>query len=153
RDGGLLLTSDQNVMMLNFDGTKKFHEYYKSPGRSTFGKVMGGVMAVASTAMTMAASAKAGANKTGFGSVNDLSNYNDAGKEAKMAADMFANIAGASFAYMSTRFKSTAATQNYQFILTKLDDGVGLARVSKDTGKKDKEIVLKDKKPEYEVDE
>lgn len=153
RNGGLLLSSDQNVMMLNFDGSKKFHEYYKSPGRSTFGKVMGGVMAVASTAMTVSMSAAAGANRSAFGSVNDLSTYNDYGKQAKMASDMFANIASASFSYMSTRFKSTAATQNHQFILTQLSDGVGLARVNKDTGKKDKEIVLKDKKPEYEVDE
>lgn len=54
---------------------------------------------------------------------------------------------------MSQRFKATAATENAQFILTKLDDGVGLVKVNKDTGKTDKEIILKDKKPEYEVDD
>lgn len=153
RDGGLLLTSDQNIMMLNFDGSKKFHEYYKSPGRSTFGKIMGGVMAVASTAASVSMAARAGANRTGYGGVNDMRSYNDYGKEAKRASDMFASIGSASFDYMSKRFKASAATENAQFILTKLDDGVGLVKINKDSGAKEKEIVLKDKKPEYEVDE
>jgi hypothetical protein len=66
---------------------------------------------------------------------------------------MFADIGSASFDYMSKRFKASAATANAQFILTKLDDGVGLVKINKDSGAKEKEIVLKDKKPEYEVDE
>ena len=37
--------------------------------------------------------------------------------------------------------------------MTKLDNGIGLVKVSKDTGKVEKEIVIEDKKPEYEVDE
>ncbi len=153
RDGGIFLSSDQNMSMVNFDGSENYHSYYKSPGRSTFGKIMGGIAAVASTAMAVSMSARAGANRTGMGSSNDLSNYNDYGKEAKRAADMFSGIAGASFAYLATRFKATAATENAQFILTNLDGGTGLVKVNKDTGKVDKEIILKDKKPEYEVDE
>jgi hypothetical protein len=64
-----------------------------------------------------------------------------------------AAASGASVAEMLKRFKATAATKNDQFILTKLDDGVGLVKISKDTGAKGKEIVLKDKQPEYIVDE
>lgn len=147
RKNGLLLTSDQNIMMLNFDGSKNFQEYYKSPGRSTFGKIMGGVMAVASTGLAMASAAKAGANR------NSIGQYNEYGREADRAATMFADIGSASFDYMSKRFKATAATANAQFILTKLDSGVGLVKINKDSGAKEKEIVLNDKKPEYEVDE
>lgn len=153
RDEGIFLSSSQNMAMVAFDGKENYHEYFKSPGRSTFGKIVGGALAVASTAMAVSMSARAGANRSAFGSVNDLSTYNDYGKEAKRAADMFAGIAGASFDYLSTRFKSTAATDNAQFILTSLDGGTGLVKVNKDTGKVDKEIVLNDKKPEYEVDE
>ena len=54
---------------------------------------------------------------------------------------------------MLKRFKATAATKDNQFVLTKLDDGVGLVKLSKDTGAMEKEIVLKDKKPEYQVDD
>ena len=154
RNGNIFLSSSQNVMMLDGQGNEKFHEYFKSPSQSGFMKALSGVVAVASTGLAMAHAAKAGMNRTSpYGSANDLSNYNDYGKENKRAADMFASIGDAAFDIMSKRFKATAATENAQFILTKLDDGVGLVKVSKDTGKVDKEIVLKDKKPEYQVDE
>ncbi|WP_306565000.1 hypothetical protein [Flavobacterium lindanitolerans] len=147
RNDGLLLTSEQNMVMLNFDGTPKFHEYYKSPGTSTFGKILTGVMGAASMAVASSAAFTAGANK------NAIGQYNDYGQNAKNVQDAFSGIASASFSEMNKRFKATAATENAQFILTKLDDGVGLVKISKDSGKKEKEIVLKDKKPEYEVDE
>ncbi|WP_035694068.1 outer membrane protein assembly factor BamB family protein [Flavobacterium soli] len=147
RDGGLLLTSDQNVMMLNFDGSKKFHEYHRSPGKSAFGAIIAGAMAVTSMAVATSAAYEAGMNK------NAIGQYNDRGQQAKNIQDSFSQIASASFAEMNKRFKATAATENAQFILTKLDDGVGLVKVDKDSGKKHKEIVLKDKKPEYVVDE
>ncbi|WP_426431064.1 PQQ-binding-like beta-propeller repeat protein [Winogradskyella sp. HB-48] len=153
RDAGIFLSSSQNMMSLSSDGSEIYHSYYKSPGRSTFGKIVGGITAVASTAMTVAMSANAGANRSAFGSVNDLDSYNDYGKQAKRAADMFSGIASASFEYLSKRFKATSATENAQFILTKLDDGTGLVKVNKDTGKVEKEIILNDKKPEYQVDE
>ena len=153
RDGGVFLSSNQNMTLVGFDGKETYHAYHKSPGRSTFGKIVGGALAVASTAMTVGMSAKAGANRSAYGSINDLNSYNDYGKEAKRAADMFSDIASASFDYLSTRFKASAATENAQFILTNLDGGAGLVKLNKDTGEIEKEILLKDKKPEYEVDE
>tara|TARA_R110002050_G_scaffold273113_1_gene417043 strand:- start:33380 stop:35281 length:1902 start_codon:yes stop_codon:yes gene_type:complete len=147
RDGGLLLSSDQNVMMLDFDGSKKFHEYYRSPGKSAFGAGLMAVLAVASTTMSASAAARAGAN------TNAIGQYNSYGADMNRKAEMFAAIGSASFNEMAKRFKATAATQDAQFMLTKLDDGVGLVKVSKDSGQVEKEIVLKDKKPEYEVDE
>lgn len=154
RNGNVFLSSSQNVALLGSDGNQVFHEYYKSPSQSGFVKVLSGALAVASTGLAMAHAAKAGMNRTNsYGSSNDLSNYNDYGKENKLAADMFASIGDAAFDMMSKRFKATAATENAQFILTRLEAGVGLVKVNKDTGKVDKEIVLKDKKPEYKVDE
>ncbi|MFY0483395.1 PQQ-binding-like beta-propeller repeat protein [Flavobacterium sp. PLA-1-15] len=147
RDGGLLLSSDQNMMMLNFDGSKKFHEYHRSPGKSAFGSIVMGVVGVASMAVATSAAYEAGMNK------NAIGQYNDRGQQAKNIQDNFSAIASASFSEMSKRFKATAATENAQFILTKLEDGVGLVKVDKDSGNKHKEIVLKDKKPEYVVDE
>ena len=147
RDGGLLLSSDQNMMMLNFDGSEKFHEYYKSPGQSTFAKIALGALAVASTTMASSAAARAGANR------NYLGQYNQYGAQMKRTQDMFSAIGTVSFNEMAKRFKATAATENDQFILTKLDDGVSLVKVNKDSGKVDKQILLKDKKPTYEVDD
>jgi len=147
RNDGLLLSSDQNIMMLNFDGSEKFHEYYKSPGKSTFAKIALATLAVASTAIAMDAAGRAGANK------NYMGQYNSYGAEMKRTSDAFAAIGSASFNEMSRRFKATAATRDAQFVLSKLDDGVGLVKISKDTGKPVKEIILNDKKPIYEVDD
>ncbi|MAY23490.1 MAG: hypothetical protein CMC74_11980 [Flavobacteriaceae bacterium] len=147
RDNGIFLGSSQNMTLVNFDGKESYHNYYKSPSKSTFAKIVGGVLAVASTAMAASHAYVAGANR------NSLGNYNDIGKEHDRASKMFSAIGTASFEFMSQRFKATAATENSQFILTKLDDGVGLVKVNKDSGSVEKEILLKDKKPEYEVDE
>lgn len=152
RNGNIFLSSSQNVMSLESNGSEKYHGYYKSPGKSGFMKIVGGVVAAASLVATASTAYAAGMNNNGIG-INNLRNYNDYGKEAKRASDMFASIAGASFDMMSQRFKASAATENAQFILTKLDSGVGLVKVNKDSGKIEKEILLKDKKPEYKVDE
>lgn len=147
RDKGLLLSSDQNMMMLGFDGSETFHEYFRSPGKSAFAIAALAAMAVASTAMMADASARAGANR------NAIGQYNQYGAQKQREADMFQAIATASFNEMAKRFRATAATKDAQFILTKLDDGVGLVKVNKDSGVVEKEIILKDKKPTYEVDE
>ena len=54
---------------------------------------------------------------------------------------------------MMKRFKATKATANSAFILTKVDGGVALVKVSKDSGETINEIVIEDKDPMYEVDD
>jgi hypothetical protein len=147
RNNGIFLGSDQNMMLIDFDGSEKYQEYYKSPGRSKFGKMIAGVVGVAATGLAMASAAKAGANK------NTLTTYNKYGEEANRSAEMFADVGSASFDYMSARFKATAATKDSQFILSKLSGGIGLLKLSKNSGKVEKEILLKDKEPVYKVDE
>ena len=147
RDGGILLTSSQNMMMLDWDGKENYHTYHRAPGKSAFGAILAGVTAVA-TAATAAASYNA-ANQNR----NRLGNYTSRGQRYANLGDGMAAASGASIAEMLKRFKATSATENAQFILTKLDDGVGLVKVNKDTGAKEKEIILKDKKPQYQVDD
>ncbi|WP_299225059.1 PQQ-binding-like beta-propeller repeat protein [uncultured Psychroserpens sp.] len=147
RAGGILLTSDQNMMLLDWQGETSWHEYHRAPGKSAFGAILAGVTAVATAATAMAAYDAANQNR------NRLGNYTDRGQRYADLGDGMAAASGASVAEMLKRFKATSATQNAQFILTKLDEGVGLVKVNKDTGVVEKEIILKDKKPEYQVDE
>jgi hypothetical protein len=147
RGNKILLTSDQNMMMYDIDGKQQWHEYYRSPGKSAFGAILAGVAAVATATAAVSAYNAANQNR------NSLGNYTDRGQSYADFGDGMAAASGASVAEMLKRFKATAATENAQFILTKLDDGAGLVKVNKDTGTKEKEIVLKDKKPEYIVDE
>ncbi|MBX2827947.1 MAG: PQQ-like beta-propeller repeat protein [Flavobacteriaceae bacterium] len=147
RDGGILLSSDQNMMLLDWDGKPNWHEYHRAPGKSAFGAILMGALAVATAATATASYAEANRNR------NRLGYYTSRGESYANMGDSMAAASGASIAEMLKRFKATSATENAQFILTKLDDGVGLVKINKDTGAKEKEIILKDKKPEYTVDD
>lgn len=148
RDNGILLTSDQNMMFLDWKGDTSWHEFKRAPGKSAFGAILAGVTAVASA--TMAASASYEANMY---ERNRIGQYTARGDRLNNLSQGMSAAAGASVAEMLKRFKATSATQDSQFILTKLEEGVGLVKLNKDTGTVEKEIILKDKKPEYQVDE
>lgn len=147
RNNGVLITSDQNMMLLDWDGQKLWHEYKRAPGKSAMGAILAGVTAVA--AATTAAASYHGANQNR----NRLGQLTREGQRYQNLGNGMAAASGASIAEMLKKFKATSATQDAQFILTKLDDGVGLVKLNKDTGSLEKEIVLKDKKPEYKVDD
>lgn len=148
RENGILLASDQNMMFLDWDGNKSWHEFKRAPGKSAFGAILAGAMAVATATASASASYQANMYER-----NRLGYYTDRGHRLNNLSNGMAAAAGASVAEMLKRFKATSATQDAQFILTKLDDGVGLVKLNKDTGSKEKEILLKDKKPDYKVDE
>ena len=147
RENGILLTSSQNMMMLDWDTNTNWHEYYRAPGKSAFGAILMGVTALASATMAASAYSEANSNR------NRLGSYTSRGQTLLDMGDSMAMATGASIAEMLKRFKATSATENSRFVLTKFDDGVGLVKLNKDTGAKEKEIVLKDKKPQYQVDE
>lgn len=147
RDGNILLSSSQNMMLLDSNGKEIYHQYYKSPSNSMFGKIMAGALAVTSMAMAASSAYRAGANSNGMG------RYNSYGSQMNNYSQGFSKIASASFGAMSKRFKASAQTRNDKFILTKLKSGVGLVKIDKESGKTLKEILLKDKKPTYKVDE
>lgn len=147
RDEGILLTSNQNMMLLNWEGDTSWNEYKRAPGKSAFGAILAGVTALASAAASASAAYEAGGER------NYLGQYTARGDRLNNMAQGMANISGASVAEMLKRFSATSATKDAQFILTKLDDGIGLVKLNKDTGALEKEIILKDKKPDYQVDE
>ncbi|OUR94307.1 hypothetical protein A9Q87_01270 [Flavobacteriales bacterium 34_180_T64] len=144
----ILLTSDQNLMWLDFDGSESDHVYHRAPGKSAFGAILVGALTAASAAATISHSAQAGYLK-GAG----VPSYNSTVSFHESQAESWANVTDAGFQEMAKRFKATKATENSAFILTKIDGGVGLVKVDKDSGKTLKEILVKDKDPMYEVDE
>ena len=148
RSGGILLTSSQNMMMLDWQVNEVWHKYYRAPGKSAFGAILMGVAAVASVAAVAA-----GAYSSAYGNSNMLGSYTTRGKSYIYFGQDMRVVAGSSIAEMLKRFKATSATENSRFVLTKLDEGAGIVKLNKDTGEKEKEITLKDKKPEYLVDE
>lgn len=148
RQNSILLSSDQNLTWLDFDGKEINHVYHRAPGKSAAGIMLMATMSLASTTVAVSHSAKAGFMKgAGVPSYNSTVQYHEG------QADNWANLADQGFQEMAKRFKSSKATENAAFILTKIDDGVGLVKVDKDTGETVKEILVNDKKPMYEVDD
>ena len=147
RDNGILLASDQNMMLLDWKGETNWHEYHRAPGKSAFGAILAGAVAIT------AAAASASASYQAQGERNHIGQYTARGDHLNRQSAAMAGISGASIAEMLKRFNATSATKDALFILTKLDDGVGLVKLNKDTGDVEKKILLHDKKPEYKVDE
>jgi len=148
RSSGILLSSSQNLMMLDFEGKELWHEYHRAPGKSAFGAALAGALTAASAAASISHSASAGYMKgAGVPSYNSTVQYHES------QAQDWANIADQGFQELAKRFKATKATENAAFILTKIDGGVGLIKVDKDSGESLDEILIKDKDPMYEVDE
>ncbi|MDB5195716.1 MAG: hypothetical protein JWP88_86 [Flaviaesturariibacter sp.] len=148
-ENGLLFTSSQNMLLVGLDGKKVYQVYKKAPGISTAGKVFFAALAVVATAQNAQHSFNSGYAR-GKGAYSTAEN-----EERK--ADSWGNIATASFQEMNKRFKRTVESMNYMSILTKTadsdDSGVGIVLMNKLTGKEEGSVVLKDKKPDYQLDD
>jgi len=147
RDAGILVSSDQNMALFDWDGNKIYHVYQKAPGISTFGKIM----SVAVMSASLAQSAQHGMQA---GYAGTSTSY---GQNQMAAADRWGNLGSAAANDMSRRFKASQGAGSYLVMLTRVssgdDNGVGLVRVNKDSGKIEAKVILDDKKPDYIADE
>jgi len=148
REHGILATSDQNLMLLGFQGEEEWHTYHRAPGKSAAGSILMGAITLASATVAVSESATAGAMK-GAG----VPSYNSTVQQHETNADNAADIADVAFKEMMKRFKATKATENASFILTKVEGGISLVKVDKDSGDTLDTILIKDKDPMYEVDD
>lgn len=131
RESGILVGSAQSNTLFSYDGKVIYESYFKAPGQSLLGKVAMGAMAVALARQSI------GENYAG----------------RTKSANQTVGAANGMLGEMNKKFRATSGTKDHIYILTKLNDGVGLVKMNKNTGKVEAEIILDDKKPEYEVDE
>ena len=168
RDGGLVLSSEQNVLMIDINGGQKFHSYYRAPDQPGILKAIYGMAAVtaaiysAEASMASASAAYAGTQTT-----------DPTGKAiAGAVSEGYDEMAGDYKAYSKTamsaakrRFKATSESNNFIFMMVELEkektgaakmfEGAtfGLAQVSKDSGDViDLIDMAKEKEPSYAVD-
>jgi len=147
REKGVLVSSSQNMALIDFEGNLVYHVFQKAPGTSVANKILN-ITAIAVSAGQSAS----------HGFQAGLSGPNTTSYNSHMAAsDRWSNLGGAAFADMKRRFTASQDALNYKVILTSVDDGedsgYGLVRVNKDTGKIEGKVVLKDKKPDYIADD
>lgn len=160
RPNGILLTSDQNLRLYNFDGKQVFHTFQQAPGRTLAGKLtsgLGALTAGAISAQQTAQAAQLSYAKGYYGSTDP--GLDQSIKNANANASNFAGAAVQSFQSISRRFKATKQADNFMAILTNFGKSnmakdAGVMMVDKNTGAAIKEIVLGDKKdPDYKLDE
>lgn len=131
RTSGILIGAKQTNILIDYNGKQIYESYYKAPGQSLAAKIALGALTVALAQQSV------GQNMAG--------NNKDANQSAGAASGMAGEF--------SKKFSATKETKDFLYVLTKLEEGVGLVKLNKDTGEKLAELLLKDKKPEYEVDE
>ena len=157
RDSGIVLSSDQNFAMYDFDGDLTYQSYYKSPKEegwkrallyagSIYAGYVSAVSGMASGVMSQA-SYQAGyqsAEGQTYAEVGQA--YNEMSKAAGGAASM-------AFGAANKRFKATKESRDYVMVLTKTDEGIELVKMNKDTGESETSIALgKNRKPNYAID-
>jgi hypothetical protein len=160
REKGILLTSDQNVRLYDYDGKQVWHTYQPAPGRTMAGKMLSGLGGLASAmvaAQQVAQSAQLSYAKGYYGSTDP--GLDQSIKNANANASNFAGAASSSFASISRRFKATREANNYMSILTNFGNSnqakdAGVMMVDKNSGKEIRKILFGDKKdPDYKLDE
>lgn len=159
---GVVISSDQNIAMIDYKGTVKFTKYYAAPREAGLKRALLYANAVYGAYATMVY----GMSSATFGAVSQsiqVKNSNDAlakdvtGAVANAYGDASKSalgFTGKMMAAANKRFKATQSTSDYMYMLTEVaKKQYALIRVSKKNGEILSTIDLaKDKTPVYEID-
>ncbi len=148
-EGGYLLSSPNNLMMLERDGSLRFHKFWDAPEMSLAAKIALRTLQALSYAAAAANSASAGYANT-YGSNWQSKFYQD-------QADRFGAAGDAAGEDARKRFTATKSKGNIQIVLAIVGDGgqgkaSGFVKVDKRTGADLASMQIGDKSPVYDYD-
>jgi len=134
RDDGYFLQSQNDLMLVSFDGEQVFHSYFEAPQLNDEDKFFGGLGRFFMDVLTV--SMEQSGWTTDYQEKNRL--YNE-------------------WFPLEKRFEDTTNLETYTYILAEIKAGkkkrTGLVKVNKMNGEIEDQIILGTKKPAYEVDE
>ena len=155
---GLVLSSDQNVMKIGFDGLLKFYKYYPAPRQPALMRALLAAQAVRAAYIGAAASAYSAAFAEASRKTSD-----PAGKAVGQELSRgFGELGQAGFAYSSqamkafnARFKASMNTPSFVMMMTTQEKkGNQLVQVNKTNGEIASAVDIRnDREPEYDVDQ
>lgn len=157
REKGVLLTSDQNIALVSYEGETVFNKYYPAPKQSNLKQAL--LYAQAARAMYIGAKAysasaqlqQAASKTTNQQGSEFLSEVGDAYADYGTQASDFAFK---SLAQAKERFKASSQGRDFVIILADTEDGNALLKVDKNTGEVLGDVNLgKEKEPKYTVDD
>jgi outer membrane protein assembly factor BamB len=144
-EGGYLVSSASNLMMLETEGDLRFHKFWDAPERSLAGKIIHRAVQTLSYAMAAANSYNAQYGSSGMSKFyqNQADTFNDAGDKAGEEA--------------RKRFTATKSKGNIQVVLAIVGkggqkEGSGFVKVDKRTGEDLGTMQTGDKEPVYDYD-
>jgi outer membrane protein assembly factor BamB len=155
---GLVLSSEQNVMKIDFKGVVVFSKYYAAPREPALVRALYAAQAVRAAYIGAAASAYSAA----FADASQKTTDPTGKAMGQELSKGFGELGEAGFAYssqamkqFSARYKASQSTPSFVIMMTKQEKkGNQLVQVSKANGEILRAIDIKnDKEPEYDVDE
>jgi outer membrane protein assembly factor BamB len=158
KEDGLVLSSDQNITKLGYDGTVKYMKYYPAPRQPALMRALLAAEAVRAAYIGAASSAYAAA-------FNDAANKTTDPTGKAMGQGLskgFSELGQSAFNYssqamkqFSARYKASQNTPDFVMMMTRQEKkGYQLIQVSKANGEVLNAVDIKnDKEPEYEVDQ
>jgi outer membrane protein assembly factor BamB len=155
---GIVMSSEQNVMKLGFDGLLKFYKYYPAPRQPALVRALLAAEAIRAAYIGAAASTYSAAFADAAQKTTD-----PGGKALGQGlSQAYGQLGEAGFAYSSramkefnARFKASMATPEFVMMMTTQEKkGNQLIQVSKTNGNVISAVDIKnDKEPEYDVDQ
>lgn len=155
---GLVLSSEQNVMKLGFDGLVKYYKYYPAPRQPALMRALLAAQAVRAAYIGAAASAYSAA----FAQASTQTSDPTGKAVGQELARGFGELGSAGFAYsaqamkaFNMRFKASRNMPMFVMMMTKQEKkGNQLIQVRKDNGEISSAVDIKnDREPEYDVDQ
>jgi len=162
REKGVLISSEQNIALVDFSGTTVFNKYYPAPDQENWRKAL----LIANAVYGAYATAVYSYSSAAFGAVSQSIQVKDT--DSKVAKDITGAVSnaygdaaksGLSFtknciAAATKRFKASAEGTNSLFMMVEIGKKqYGLAEIDKNTGEKKAVIdMAKDKTPSYDLD-
>lgn len=155
---GLVLSSDQNVMKIGFDGLLKFYKYYPAPRQPALMRALLAAQAIRAAYIGAAASAYSAA----FAQASQQTTDATAKAVGQELSKGFGELGKAGFAYsgqamkaFNARFKASMNTPAFVMMMTtQQKKGNQLVQVNKENGEIASAVDIKnDREPEYDVDQ
>lgn len=156
RNNGFLISSDQNLALIDENGNIVFNNYFDAVGESGFKKALLYAQAVRAAYIGVTSYASAAAFQSVESKENSVSGvmadgfasaYEEMGNQAS-------DFAKKSFQQARERFNATSAGKDFNIILTKIEKSIFLIKVNKDNGEIEGKIDLgNEKNPNYSLDE
>ncbi len=158
-ENGILLSSDQNLVMLNKDGSLLYQAYHPAPRESGLKRALLYAQAARAAYISTASYMASGVMQAASAEVSEEDAVSGAvvgglGVAYEELGDQAGDFAKKSFQQAQARFKATAQARDFAVMLTEQDKENKLAKVSKANGEIQATVNLgKEKDPKYAIDE